>query len=53
MVYKRIYNLPTRSFFLLGVRGVGKSSWARAVLQDALRFDLLDETLQTDKLSPG
>ena len=38
---------PTRpsrqSFFLLGVRGVGKSRWARRQFPDALRIDLLDE----------
>ena len=51
MVYKRIYQLPSRSFFLLGVRGVGKSSWARVMLPNALRFDLLDEALFHDLLA--
>lgn len=31
------------SFFLLGVRGVGKSTWARREFSDALWVDLLDE----------
>lgn len=37
--------MPESSFFLFGVRGVGKSTWIRSQLPDALRFDLLDETL--------
>ena len=50
-MYKRITRLPSRSFFLFGVRGVGKSSWARATLPDAPRFDLLDEALFHDLLA--
>lgn len=41
----RLYRLPESSFFLFGVRGVGKSTWIRTQLPDARRFDLLDETL--------
>ncbi len=51
MLYQRITRLPARSFFLFGVRGVGKSSWARAALPKALRLDLLDETLFHDLLA--
>ena len=51
MMYTRLTQLPRRSFFLLGVRGVGKSTWARSVLPDALRLDLLDEALFTDLLA--
>ena len=51
MLYQRITQLPSRSFFLFGVRGVGKSSWARATLPDAARFDLLDEALFHDLLA--
>ena len=51
MIYSRITRLPARSFFLFGVRGVGKSSWARATLPDALRLDLLDEALFHDLLA--
>ena len=51
MVYSRITRLPSRSFFLFGVRGVGKSSWARVTLPDALRLDLLDEALFHDLLA--
>ena len=45
MLYRRLTSRPRRSFFLFGVRGVGKSTWARSVLPDAARFDLLDEAL--------
>ena len=51
MVYQRIIQLPSRSFFLFGVRGVGKSSWARDALPGAVRFDLLDEALFHDLLA--
>lgn len=51
MMYKRIARLPRRSFFLFGVRGVGKSFWARATLPEALRLDLLDESLFQDLLA--
>lgn len=36
---------PDTSFFLFGVRGVGKSTWARERLPEAHRIDLLDEGL--------
>ena len=51
MIYRRLNHVPDQSFFLLGVRGVGKSTWAREHLADALRFDLLDEGLFTDLLA--
>ncbi|WP_419925748.1 ATP-binding protein [Candidatus Poriferisocius sp.] len=50
MVYTRLLPVPERSFFLFGVRGVGKSTWVRMMLPDAKRFDLLDEALFTDLL---
>jgi hypothetical protein len=37
----RIYRLPPGSFFLFGLRGVGKSTWIGEQLPDAHRFDLL------------
>ncbi len=53
-MYRRRLKLPAQSFFLFGVRGVGKSSWARRVLPDAMFFDLLDEALLFDLMSdPG
>jgi predicted AAA+ superfamily ATPase len=41
--YQRILTPPKGSFFLFGVRGVGKSTWARQRFPDAHRIDLLDE----------
>lgn len=43
--YRRLLQRPTQSFFLFGMRGVGKSTWARVAFPDALRLDLLDEAL--------
>ena len=48
--YPRLARLPRQSFFLLGVRGVGKSTWARLCLSDAKRVDLLDEAIYQDYL---
>lgn len=45
-LYKRLLKPPPRkSFFLFGLRGVGKSTWVKQTFPDALRFDLLDEGL--------
>ncbi len=49
--YSRHAQVPDRSFFLLGMRGVGKSTWVRDALPGALRLDLLDEALFTDLLA--
>ena len=49
--YPRLTRPPGQSFFLLGVRGVGKSTWARAQFPDALRIDLLDEARHQDYLA--
>ena len=43
--YMRLLKAPEQSFFLFGMRGVGKSTWSRQVFPDAHRFDLLDEGL--------
>ena len=51
MIYTRLARVPEQSFFLLGMRGAGKSTWARQVLPDAQRLDLLDEALFTDLLA--
>jgi predicted AAA+ superfamily ATPase len=48
---RRLLGLPGSSFFLLGVRGVGKSTWARAMLADGYRIDLLDERRYQDLLA--
>jgi predicted AAA+ superfamily ATPase len=42
--YLRILTPPKGSFFLYGVRGVGKSTWARETFPDAHIIDLLDES---------
>ncbi len=53
-IYRRILQAPKQSFFLLGPRGVGKSTWVRSRFPEAHRFDLLDETLYQDLLAnPG
>ncbi|MEX0972427.1 MAG: AAA family ATPase, partial [Solirubrobacterales bacterium] len=47
----RIYRLPHGSFFLFGLRGVGKSTWIRSQLPQAYKFDLLDEGLYQELLA--
>lgn len=47
----RIYRPPSGSFFLFGLRGVGKSTWIHQELPDAHRFDLLDEGLYQSLLA--
>lgn len=43
----RFFNPKAESFFLLGPRGTGKTSWSRMVHPEALRIDFLDpETLR-------
>ena len=40
-MFTRLLQLPDHSFFVLGPRGTGKTTWLRTVLPDALWFDLL------------
>jgi predicted AAA+ superfamily ATPase len=42
-LYPRLIRPPKQPFFLFGVRGVGKSTWARNTFQESHRIDLLDE----------
>ncbi len=49
--YRRLLGPPATSFFLFGVRGVGKSTWAREHFARARRFDLLDDTIYQDLLA--
>ena len=49
--YQRLTQPPTQSFFLFGMRGVGKSTWARATFPNAAFLDLLDERLFQDLLA--
>ena len=52
--YPRFVTPPAGSFFLLGVRGVGKSTWARAAFPRAFVIDLLDERRHHDfAATPG
>ena len=51
VTYDRFLRPPKQSFFLLGLRGVGKSTWAEAAFPDAPRFDLLDQRLYQDLLA--
>jgi len=52
--YPRLASPPKGSFFLLGIRGVGKSTWARDQFPGAYFVDLLDESRFQDLLAnPG
>jgi predicted AAA+ superfamily ATPase len=42
---RRVIQTPGQTFFLLGPRGTGKTTWLREVFPAARRFDLLDEGL--------
>ena len=37
MIYTRLAQVPDHSIFLLGLRGVGKSTWARSALPNTAR----------------
>jgi len=50
-IYDRMIEPPRQSFFLLGMRGAGKSTWVRTALPHALYLDLLDESLYRDLLA--
>lgn len=47
-LYDRLIAPPRGSFFLFGVRGVGKSTWARRQFPAAHWVDLLDESVLQD-----
>jgi len=52
--YPRFATAPSGSFFLLGIRGVGKSTWARSTFPNAHVVDLLDERRHYElAASPG
>ena len=44
-LFPRLLNAPNKSFFLLGPRGTGKSTWVRQQAVHKLEFDLLNERL--------
>lgn len=50
-LFPRILEPPKGSFFLLGPRGTGKSTWLRATFPDAHVIDLLDEARFHDYLA--
>lgn len=41
MSFDRLYSVPTKSFFLFGPRGTGKSTWVKENLKPALEINLL------------
>lgn len=52
--YQRLLAPPKQSFFVFGMRGVGKSTWAQALFPKAPRFDLLNEGVYQNYLrDPG
>lgn len=51
LTYRRLTQPPAQSFFLFGMRGVGKSTWARATFPNAAFLDFLDERLFQDLLA--
>lgn len=54
MMYSRIIEAPKKSFFLLGPRGTGKSTWLRSTFPDAHVINLLaEDTYQRLLASPG
>ena len=40
---RRLFQAPKESFFLLGPRGTGKSTWLRQTFPDAIYVDLLEQ----------
>jgi len=54
-MYNRIINSPeNKSFFLLGPRGTGKTTWLKKHFKQALYLDLLESELYNDLLAnPG
>ena len=50
----RLLKVPDRSFFLFGPRGVGKTSWLRQVLPDAIFPDVMEwDELRTRQRHEG
>ncbi|SPD75773.1 conserved hypothetical protein [uncultured Desulfobacterium sp.] len=50
----RLLHVPEYSFFLFGPRGVGKTTYLRQVMPDAIFFDLLESTLYLElSQNPG
>lgn len=50
----RFLQVPNRSFFLFGPRGVGKTTWLKEAMPSAFFFDLLDSALYLElSQNPG
>lgn len=49
--YRRVIDGGSRSFFLLGPRGTGKSTWLKQTYPDAMVINLLDEKLYQSYLA--
>lgn len=43
-MYSRLLNVPNQSFFLLGARGAGKSTWIKQNFSECKKYDLLSHT---------
>lgn len=50
-MFQRTLVPPTKSFFLFGPRGTGKSTWARTMFPDAAFVDLLDYATYAELLA--
>ena len=51
-MYSRILKYPdTKSFFLFGPRGTGKTTWVKQSFQDAIYLDLLESRLFNDLIA--
>ncbi|MEZ4652074.1 MAG: ATP-binding protein [Candidatus Eisenbacteria bacterium] len=49
--YPRLLTIPETSFFLFGMRGVGKTAWTREEFPTARRIDLLHEAVYQSYLA--
>jgi predicted AAA+ superfamily ATPase len=50
----RLLHVPNYSFFLFGPRGVGKTTYLREIMSDAIFFDLLESSLYLElSQNPG
>lgn len=50
-MYSRLLKPPEKSFFLLGPRGTGKTTWVKNTFPESLYFDLLEAELFNDLLA--
>lgn len=50
-MYTRLLQVPSKSFFLFGPRGTGKTTWVKAQFPGAVYVDLLEAELYNDLLA--